>query len=82
MALEPEPLSRAQLADILGDIAAAVRDGDSLEGHIEWMLPDEPGGADCQARGAWRVGNARHGQGFMRSLGQVVPTWPPQPDRG
>ena len=76
MALEPEPMSHDQLADILGDVAAAVRAGDSFEGSIEWMLPDEPGGAECLVRGAWRLGNARHGQGFMRTLGHIVPTPP------
>lgn len=62
-------MSREELADILDDMAARVREGDSLEGHIEYLLA-QPGAAHpYDVRAAYRVGN-RLGQGGMILLGQ------------
>lgn len=69
----PTPLTQAELADLLADMAARVRDGDSFEGHIEYSMPDPddetPEGTYAMVRAAYRHGNRDHGQGFMRIVG-------------
>jgi hypothetical protein len=75
MSQHPVPMSLESLAEILAWLAEQVRDGDSLEGHFEWLLPDDgddmPAGTDVVARGGFRVGN-RMGQGGFRMLGPIV----------
>jgi hypothetical protein len=63
-------MSSAELANILDDMAARVRAGDSLEGSIEYQLA--AGDADHlhDMRAAYRVGNCM-GQGGMVLLGRA-----------
>jgi NTP pyrophosphatase (non-canonical NTP hydrolase) len=62
-------MPREELADILDDMAARVRAGDSLEGSIEYLLADPDADHPHQVRAAYRVGN-RMGQGGMVLIGQ------------
>lgn len=69
----PVPFTQTDLADLLADMAARVRDGDSFEGSIEYSMPDPddgvPEGTYAMVRAAYRHGNRQHGQGFMRIVG-------------
>lgn len=68
---QAEYQSREQLVEMLEEIARKVEVGDSLEGFIEYALPDEgddPGGYRVRAR--FRVGNLQ-GQGGIRIVGQL-----------
>jgi hypothetical protein len=77
--LIPEPMTMDRLADILDDMAARVRAGDSFEGHIEYMLPDEESAGDLLPKpdvdvyvsGVYRIGNLHYGQGGVRMIGTV-----------
>lgn len=71
-------MSREDLAGILNDMAARVRDGDSLEGHIEYQLAEPDTDHPHQVRAAYRVGN-RHGQGGMILIGQAQTPAPAGP---
>jgi hypothetical protein len=62
-------MSREELADILDDMAARVREGDSFEGHIEYQMAEPDAEHPHQVRAAYRVGN-RMGQGGMVLIGQ------------
>jgi hypothetical protein len=66
----PVPMSQPELVDLLKDILYRVQDGDSLEGSIEWALPDQgdPEDAYAMVRASYRVGNTA-GQGGMRMVG-------------
>jgi hypothetical protein len=66
------PMSHETLTAVLTDIRDSVASGDSLEGNIEWLLPDEddPQDADAMVRGGYRIGN-RMGQGGFRWIGQM-----------
>lgn len=72
--LTPLPMSYGELADVLDDIAAHVRAGDSFEGNLEYLMPEpedgRPDGSvpDVMVRGVYRVGNLA-GQGGMRMVG-------------
>jgi hypothetical protein len=94
--IEPKPMTHAELADLLEELAARVRAHDSFEGHIAWELPDMPDPAqsvaetaDCLVTGGWRVGNTM-GQGGMQFTGPFVQVphqyrivmwdWKEQPD--
>ena len=84
MGQQPEPMSLEALADLLVDLAERVRTGDSLEGHLEWLLPgpDDPGAPDdVLVRAGFRVGN-RMGQGSFRMIGPYVDDKPPAPEAG
>lgn len=66
---KPEIVTYDQLADLLLDLAQRVRTGDSFEGFIEYLMPEEGGGPQAvNIRAAFRVGN-RAGQGGMRFYG-------------
>jgi hypothetical protein len=64
----PIAMTRAELADMLD----RVRSGDSLEGSIEYLVPDmhDPAGAEVMVRTTYRVGNLQ-GQGGMRIVGTI-----------
>jgi len=68
--LIPVQLTKVQLEDILGDMLARVKVGDSWEGNIEYMMPDEEG-YDFAVRGVYRIGNRDGGQGGVRMIGDV-----------
>lgn len=69
--LIPLEMSYEQLAALLEDMAHRARVGDSYEGHIEYLMPEEDGGPDkVLVRGAYRIGNTE-GQGGMRLIGTV-----------
>lgn len=67
-----EYLTSGELTVLLRQIAEKVEAGDSLEGFIEYLLPDEgdpPDGFRVRAR--FRVGNLQ-GQGGMRIIGRLA----------
>jgi len=71
-------MSHDELLATLEDIIAHVREGDSLEGSFEYLIPD-PDEADSDqwmsgymVRAAYRIGNLQ-GQGFMRMIGKDLP---------
>lgn len=70
----PEVMSHEALLSVLDDIRARVAEGDSFEGHIEWLIPEDPGAGHHRAavRGAYRIGNTM-GQGGMRVIGTIAP---------
>lgn len=70
--LVPRRMKYAELADILSDMAERARAGDSYEGHIEYLIPEDGSGGpfDVDVRGAYRIGNTM-GQGGMRMIGTV-----------
>jgi hypothetical protein len=67
----PVYLSRAQLLDVIDDIRAHVADGDSFEGHVEYLMPDQGDPPDgFRVKAAYRIGNLQ-GQGGMRIVGRM-----------
>lgn len=82
----PEPMTPDELAAELVALAERIRSGDSLEGSLEYLLPDlgdveqhegdesiDPAGVRCphlMVRAAWRVGNRTGGQGGMQMIGR------------
>jgi hypothetical protein len=74
---KPVNMDANVLADVIADIHERIPAGDSFEGHIEWMLPEDdnapPRSFDVTAM--YRVGNTM-GQGSMRMIG----TWEEVPD--
>ena len=69
----PIPIARAEFADWLHQLAAAVEFGDSAEGSLEYLLDYDDEGPDGQdtvmVRASVRTGN-RMGQGGMIMLGK------------
>lgn len=64
----PLDMSRDQLLELIDDIRDRIANGDSFEGHIEYLIPDEPReGVDFAVRGGYRVGNLQ-GQGGFRLI--------------
>lgn len=74
----PASLTQEALVAVLEDILAGVRSGDTLEGHIEFLMGDDPARWDVVAR--YRVGNTM-GQGGMRMIGPLVERKRPRPRR-
>lgn len=74
----PELMTYNALADLLEQMAALVRAGDSWEGFIEYLIPpmhthdnDGDGGMHVDVRARYRVGNL-DGQGGFIFIGQLV----------
>jgi len=69
----PAIISHDELLAVLDDIRLRVAAGDSFEGSIEWMIPEDPsaGPRDFAVRASYRVGNLQ-GQGGMRMIGTVA----------
>jgi hypothetical protein len=67
----PVNLSHEDLLTVLDDIRARVAEGDSFEGHIEWMIPvdDDAPARSFDVQASYRVGNTM-GQGGMRMIGE------------
>lgn len=69
--LVPVTMSYAELADVLTDMAERARSGDSYEGTISYMMPEDGGGPDAvEVTASYRVGN-QMGQGGMRMIGEI-----------
>lgn len=63
--------SREEFVGVLQEVVRRVEAGDSLEGFIEYALPDEGDGPDgFRVRARFRVGNLQ-GQGGMRIVGEL-----------
>lgn len=67
----PETISHGGLVLLMEDLLEGIRSGDSLEGHVGWLLPESddapPQSFDVLA--GWRVGNLQ-GQGGFRMIGR------------
>lgn len=69
--MTPVYLSTEAFLAVLDDIRNRVAAGDSFEGFVQYLLPEEddpPEGFRVMAR--WRVGNLE-GQGGMRVVGDL-----------
>lgn len=69
------PMTRDQLVQVLEDMLDVVRDGDSFEGSIEYLMPepeDFDKGVEFRVMAAYRVGNSM-GQGGMRLIRGDLP---------
>ena len=69
--IKPVYMTQEELLDVIDDIRQRVAAGDSYEGFLNYLLPDEddpPQGFRVEAR--WRVGNLQ-GQGGMRVVGEM-----------
>ena len=62
-------MSHADLVTVLTDILDRVTRGDSLEGNVSWMIPEDEGApaGSFDVTAAYRVGNLM-GQGGMRMI--------------
>jgi hypothetical protein len=79
--LIPEGMDRQELAAVLREMADLVEAGDSFEGNIEYLMPDDisdgpppPGWPSSDAEfwvtATYRIGNLQ-GQGGMRMIGNI-----------
>lgn len=77
--LAPVVMGVEELVAVIEDILGRVGEGDSFEGHIEWMIPDDPDAPprSFEVRAAYRTGNTM-GQGGMRMIG-TLPGQHPNP---
>ncbi|TDD97582.1 hypothetical protein [Actinomadura rubrisoli] len=61
-------MARDQLLAVIDDIRTRVANGDSFEGSIEYLMPENPGGGvDFDVRAGYRIGNSM-GQGGFRLI--------------
>lgn len=68
----PVGMSKDELLAVLDDIRARVAEGDSWEGSIEYLIPEEPSEAvEFAVNAGYRVGNSM-GQGGFRQIGEWV----------
>lgn len=65
----PAILSQEQLVKLIRHIADLVETGDSFEGNLEYLIPED-GGEGFATKAAFRVGNL-DGQGGMRFIGDL-----------
>jgi hypothetical protein len=64
----PIGMSKDELLTVLDDIRGRVAVGDSFEGHIEYLTPEDPeSDADFDVRAGYRIGNPQ-GQGSFRLI--------------
>lgn len=69
----PVPMTSDELLEVLDDLTARVRAGDSFEGSLEYLMPTDevvPDGTEFMVRAAYRIGNTL-GQGGMRLIGDL-----------
>jgi len=69
--MKPAYLSRDDLLQVIDDIRFRVAQGDSFEGYLNYLLPEEddpPDGFRVEAR--YRIGNLQ-GQGGMRIFAEM-----------
>ena len=69
----PVPVTKEELIATLEDMLEHVRHDDSLEGFVEYSLPDIDAldGTDFQLRASYRTNNTM-GQGGVRMIGKMV----------
>lgn len=66
----PIGMSVPQFLELLDDIRRRVAEGDSFEGFLEYLIPDDPdSGAMFDVRAGYRIGNSM-GQGGFRVIEQ------------
>jgi hypothetical protein len=73
--MRPEPMTKAQLLEVIDDIRMRVEAGDSYEGFLNYLMPYDDDmeiidGADFVVEARYRVGNLQ-GQGGMRMVGKL-----------
>lgn len=77
--LAPVPMDKDGLIFILEDMLERVKEGDSFEGFLNYLMPYPPAGdpedADFMVEARYRIGNTM-GQGGMRMVGE----WKERPD--
>ena len=68
------PLKQGELLAIIDELRALVAEGDSFEGFLNYLLPEQgdPKGTYARVEARFRYGNKRHGQGFMRMIGVEI----------
>lgn len=71
MQMVPVNLSHEDLLAVLDEIRARVAAGDSFEGSIEYLMPEDPDAPprSFDVRASYRTGNSM-GQGGMRVIGE------------
>jgi hypothetical protein len=65
----PVPMTKDELLAVLDDMRERVAAGDSFEGFLNYLIPDEPDKAEFAVEARYRVGNL-DGQGGMRMIGE------------
>jgi hypothetical protein len=73
--MRPEPMTKAQLLEVIDDIRMRVEAGDSYEGFLNYLMPYDDDDeiiedADFVVEARYRVGNLQ-GQGGMRMVGKL-----------
>lgn len=65
-----QPVTQAELLEIIDDMRARVAEGDSWEGYLNWLIPEPSYPRDIVAlvEARYRIGNLQ-GQGGMRMIG-------------
>lgn len=70
----PVGVSKDELIAVLEDVLKHVKEGDSWEGFINYLIPFPPAGdpedADFMLEARYRIGNTM-GQGGMRMIGEM-----------
>lgn len=68
-----EPMTQRDMEALFADLLTRVTAGDSWEGYINWLLPEEgaPAGTVAMVHARYRVGNTA-GQGGMRVIGGMT----------
>lgn len=62
-------LTRDQFVDVLTDLLERVKMGDSYEGYVEYLMPEEGDDPDgFRVKAGYRIGNLQ-GQGGYRHVG-------------
>lgn len=60
-------LTKAQLLEVLDDMKTKIESGDSLEGSIQYMLPQEGHGETFEVEASYRTNNLQ-GQGRIKII--------------
>ena len=68
-----QPMTRHELLALLDDIRNRVEVGDSFEGFLNYLMPDDDVAPDVEfmVEARYRVGNLQ-GQGGMRMIGVTM----------
>jgi len=66
-----QPVTKDELLEIIDDIRERVAEGDSWEGYLNYLMPDEEVDPEIVAvvEARYRIGNADGSQGGMRMIG-------------
>jgi hypothetical protein len=73
--MRPEPMTKAQLLEVIDDIRMRVEAGDSYEGFLNYLMPYDDDDEIIEdavfvVEARYRVGNLQ-GQGGMRMVGKL-----------